>query len=873
MAKVALLIGVSEYEPGLPCLDAAVRDIEALRRVLQDPEMGGFDEVKILANPEAHTMQLEIETLFGGRAKDDLVLLFFSGHGVLDAEGTLYFASRNTRKNVNGDLIQSTAVETRFIHKIMNNSPAKRQAIILDCCYSGAFDPTLQPKDDGSVDLLKQLGSEGRVVLTSSNSTERSFEQQGADLSIYTRYLVEGIETGAGDQNGDGFVSMLELHEYAASKVRETAPKMTPKIIVMKDKGFEIVLAKAKVTDPKLKYRKTASRYANAGTIRPTGRAILDRLRQQLGLTLEEATEIEAEVLRPYQERLVNLQQYRETLIAEAKHEYPLSEFAREDLITLQQMLGLRDEDVLPIQEEVEAQFAHQSEAYQQHLAQYEVEFKHQEMLRLVSKTTGCDYTELRNFLRDKQWREADRETNKLMMIVAKPKYHWLDGESISNFPIEDLKLIDSLWVEYSEGRYGFSIQKEVWEECGRPGVVNDGTETEWRKFMDRVGWGGSYDELQFSPEKSPMTLPCWYTIGWFLKSSYIGSEEVGYSLFTHPALEILVSKTTGAEVEFKHQERLRQESEQQKQEREKAEYENNLRSYEREFQKALDAEYPLSQSALDEMNRIQVQLHLNEEDIARIEQPLRDKAERQNQEKLRRARVKEEAELQQREREKSKHQPELNAHLKQSSSIQSNIVSEVELKSGANISYITLQDLLKQGNWKEADRETFRAMWKAAGKTFGFGNGEFEAHFIHNSAIQKIPDTDWHTINNLWLKYSNGTLGFSLQFNIWQNLIDSKKKELSDCKGFFQTFNNLRSRPIDKLFRDQLDWNDRAGNPVTWNALDFTSPSKTIGSLPARCYFSGEGESVWISHENAREIYSQLEFIMKKWSFLISRH
>ena len=56
MAKVALLIGVSEYEPGLNPLPAAVKDIERLRQVLQDPEMGGFDEVKTLANPEPHTM-------------------------------------------------------------------------------------------------------------------------------------------------------------------------------------------------------------------------------------------------------------------------------------------------------------------------------------------------------------------------------------------------------------------------------------------------------------------------------------------------------------------------------------------------------------------------------------------------------------------------------------------------------------------------------------------------------------------------------------------------------------------------------------------------------------------------------------------------
>lgn len=372
MAKVALLIGVSEYEPGLNQLPAAVKDIEALRRVLQDPEMGGFDEVKVLANPDPQTMQYEVETLFTGRSKDDLVLLFFSGHGIKDDAGRLYFASQITRKNAKGGLIRSTAVPASFVHDIMNNSRAKRQAIILDCCFSGAFDPGLQAKDDGSIDLRTQLGAEGRVVLTSSSSTQYSFEQQGSDLSIYTRYLVEGIETGAGDTNSDGLVSILELHEYAVSKVQEEAPAMTPKIIVLKDKGFEIVLAKARVADPKLKYRKTAIQCANAGTIRPAGRAVLDTLRQQLGLRADEAAEIEAEVLRPYQERLANLQQYRETLVAEAEYEYPLSEFAREDFNTLQQMLLLRDGDVLPIQQEVEAQFTQQAAAYQQKLTQYE---------------------------------------------------------------------------------------------------------------------------------------------------------------------------------------------------------------------------------------------------------------------------------------------------------------------------------------------------------------------------------------------------------------------------------------------------------------------------------------------------------------------
>ncbi len=85
----------------------------------------------------------------------------------------------------------------------------------MDCCFSGAFGD-LVTKDDGDVDLGSLLGAEGGVVLTSSRSLENSFEQKGSDLSIYTRYLVEGIRTGAADRDGDGAVSVDELHQFAS---------------------------------------------------------------------------------------------------------------------------------------------------------------------------------------------------------------------------------------------------------------------------------------------------------------------------------------------------------------------------------------------------------------------------------------------------------------------------------------------------------------------------------------------------------------------------------------------------------------------------------------------------------------------------------
>ena len=111
--KTALLIGVSEYPEGLNPLPCAEKDVLALQRVLENPEMGGFDEVSTLINPEPTRMQEAIETIFSERIKDDLVLLYFSGHAITDDRNKLYFATSIT-KTSRGRLIKSSAVPARL---------------------------------------------------------------------------------------------------------------------------------------------------------------------------------------------------------------------------------------------------------------------------------------------------------------------------------------------------------------------------------------------------------------------------------------------------------------------------------------------------------------------------------------------------------------------------------------------------------------------------------------------------------------------------------------------------------------------------------------------------------------------------------------
>ncbi|GAA6620074.1 SUMF1/EgtB/PvdO family nonheme iron enzyme [Scytonema sp. NUACC26] len=209
-------------------------------------------------------------------------------------------------------------------------------------------------KDDGTVDLRTQLGGKGRAILTSSSSTQRSFEQEGSELSIYTRYLVEGIEKGAADKDGDGWISVDELHEYVSSKVQEAAPAMTPNFFPVEE-GYRILLAKSAKDDPKLKYRKEVESRAQQeqGKFSVFARRMLDSKREEWELSLEEGTAIEEEVLQPYREYERKCNEYEQALIEAIKQEYPFRPRVQQDLKEYQQYLGLRDGDIASIEQRV----------------------------------------------------------------------------------------------------------------------------------------------------------------------------------------------------------------------------------------------------------------------------------------------------------------------------------------------------------------------------------------------------------------------------------------------------------------------------------------------------------------------------------------
>ena len=228
--RKALIVASDQYtDPRLRRLRAPASDARSLATVLQDPQIGGF-EVRTLLDEQAHVVNLAVEEFFADRRPGDLLLVHFSGHGIKDEDGELYFAASNT---VLGRL-GATAVAAEFVSRRMTRSRSRRVVLLLDCCYAGAFERGLVARAGVELGIEQQFGGRGRAVITASSAMEYAFE--GGELadtgeaapSVFTSALVEGLASGEADRDQDGLVGLDELYDYVYDKVRAVTPNQTP---------------------------------------------------------------------------------------------------------------------------------------------------------------------------------------------------------------------------------------------------------------------------------------------------------------------------------------------------------------------------------------------------------------------------------------------------------------------------------------------------------------------------------------------------------------------------------------------------------------------------------------------------------------------
>ncbi len=137
----------------------------------------------------------------------------------------------------------------------------------------------------------------------------------------------------------------------------------------------------------------------------------------------------------------------------------------------------------------------------------------------------------LHNLLKQQQWQAADLETTALMLDLGdRKKEGFLRIEDIHNLDYHRLQIIDNLWTTYSQNRFGFSVQVQIWHSVGGTSAPDWNT---WCRFGTATGWytstGWSYwNDVQFSLDVPRGHLPRGGAImGWGLGDFWVGCEAL----------------------------------------------------------------------------------------------------------------------------------------------------------------------------------------------------------------------------------------------------------------------------------------------------------------------------------------------------------
>ena len=495
MARKALLIGTGTYSDSFGPLKSPLEDVRILGELLKNPDIGGF-EVEILMDLPSAELRPKIETWYLGHSKDDFSVLFLAGHGVKDGDRKLHFATIDTKK-IDENLVKTTSISASDLSEWMRRCKAKRQAVILNCCFSGAFGD-LVPMDDGAIAVEESLGSEGRVVMTATSSMAYAFESRGRELSVYGHYLAEGLRTGAAAIYGSDQITLDELHQYVSQKVQSEAPAMVPQWFA-KGAGQGLRIAKVAIGDPRRKYQVVFAELVEQSgeEIKSIGRNRLRLLQKQLNLDDSIVAEIKDLVLEPIRLRKEKISEYRE-IFTEGVQDgpYPFDEIQLRDLAEIKKMLGLLDEDVAMVEAEVLAGI---------------------QPIVDLSEPVIVEFDRLEELLQSKSWKEANNETLRLFLVMANRK----PGESlyapmIRSFKQDDLNSIDALWSQASQGRFGLGIQGRIFSEAFEP--LEMPKSEVWPLFDDLVEWRKDYENVyDFSLNAIDGHLPHWRSLisGW----------------------------------------------------------------------------------------------------------------------------------------------------------------------------------------------------------------------------------------------------------------------------------------------------------------------------------------------------------------------
>jgi len=184
---------------------------------------------------------------------EDEVVLYISGHGLLDDNLDFYFGTHD----IDFDNPAARGMKYDDLENILDGIPARQKLLLMDACHSGEVDKgqlrvtdnqslTLDKGQKGtlkrysyaaeSADENRQLGMKtsfelmqelftnlskgsGSVVISAAAGNSYALESDEWRNGIFTYCILAGFKSGKADINGDGTITVTELKEYVSREV------------------------------------------------------------------------------------------------------------------------------------------------------------------------------------------------------------------------------------------------------------------------------------------------------------------------------------------------------------------------------------------------------------------------------------------------------------------------------------------------------------------------------------------------------------------------------------------------------------------------------------------------------------------------------
>lgn len=241
--KWALVVGIGKFrDRGAPPLRYTAKDARDFAATLVDERFGRFrpDHVKTLFDADATTSRIkqELNWLARSAEPDDLVVVFVSSHGSprdMDTAGANYIVTHDTEVD-DPDRLYATALPMVDLAEVLRTRVrAKRAAVFLDTCHSGAALASLKPAAAAGPMLDRMRQGAGRVIIASSQVNEQSWESDKLGNGYFTYFLLQALRQGKGmTPVADLFRS---LRDHVAERVQAEVRKQQTPVMSRSEEG------------------------------------------------------------------------------------------------------------------------------------------------------------------------------------------------------------------------------------------------------------------------------------------------------------------------------------------------------------------------------------------------------------------------------------------------------------------------------------------------------------------------------------------------------------------------------------------------------------------------------------------------------------